>query len=272
MNNKKQLILEKIRSDSSLAEITAEELEKQLDDELKKPNTDYDLVDELTAAVLEARGQTVEAIDVDSEISKIKRKTVKVNRRFKCPKWAVAFSAACLFLIGANCISVAAWRMNIFSAIVEMTKGGISIDFGKQDQEVISLPTSENDLYGIKSKCAEYEIYPETPQYLPNGFELVDFQMEELDVSTDLMFFYKKGDVKLNISYEVYIDSDEIPSVGLPTDTYNLNETTINNHITYILKEDNQFTATYIYNNIVYTIFSDGLDYDECQRIIESIK
>ena len=34
--------------------------------------------------------------------------------------------------------------MNIFSAIVEISKGGISIDFGKQEQqEVIKLPTSE---------------------------------------------------------------------------------------------------------------------------------
>ncbi|MCM1529773.1 MAG: hypothetical protein NC093_07235 [Alistipes sp.] len=76
-------ILEKIRSDSSFGEITAEELEKQLDRELAKPNPDYDLVEELTAAIMEARGKAVKEINVQSEIRMIKQKSAK---RFKFPK------------------------------------------------------------------------------------------------------------------------------------------------------------------------------------------
>ncbi len=48
-------------------------------------------------------------------------------------------------------------------------------------------------------------------------------------------------------------------------------ETKVNDRTMFILKEDNQFTATYLSNNVVYVIFSDGLDYDECQKIVESI-
>ena len=74
MNKKEQIIIEKILSDGSIADITAEELEKELDEELKKPEPDYDLVEELTEAIIEARGQAVRKIDVQSEISKIKRR------------------------------------------------------------------------------------------------------------------------------------------------------------------------------------------------------
>ena len=85
------------------------------------------------------------------------------------------------------------------------------------------------------------------------------------------MFYYKKNNVKLNFSVYYYHQSETIPSIGIPTDTYNLTESTINGRTMFILKEDNQFTATYLSNNVVYVIFSDGLDYDECQKIVESI-
>ena len=272
MNKKEQIIIEKILSDSSTADITAEELEKELDEELKKPEPDYDLVEELTEAIIEARGQAVRKIDVQSEISEIKRRANAEEKKFRCPKRVAAVSAACLVLVGANTFSIASWGMNIFSAIVEISKGGISIDFGKQEQqEVIKLPTSESDPYGIKTKCAEYEVYPEAPDYLPQGFELVDFQSDVNEVSTELQLFYKRDKVKLNISYIQYNNSEDIPPIGIPTDTYNIMETKVNERTMFILKEDNQFTATYLSNNVVYVIFSDGLDYDECQKIVESI-
>ncbi len=136
---------------------------------------------------------------------------------------------------------------------------------------MIKLPTSESDPYGIKTKCAEYEVYPEAPDYLPQGFELVDFQSDVNEVSTELQLFYKRDKVKLNISYIQYNNSEDIPPIGIPTDTYNIMETKVNDRTMFILKEDNQFTATYLSNNVVYVIFSDGLDYDECQKIVESI-
>lgn len=261
-------ILEKIHSDSSFGELNAEELTKQLDLELAKPNPDYDLVDELSAAILEARGKTVKEIDVQSELGMIKQKSIK---HFRCPKWAITVSAACLVLICANTVSVAAWGTNIFSAFVQFTKGDLTIDFGKQEQNVISLPTSENDPYGIKAKCAEYDIYPKTPFYLPDGFELVDFSEVVCSRFTDLCFFYQNGKTRLNVTFTKYNDSD-IPPIGIPTDTYNLQETEINGQTVFILKEDGQFTATFLNNNIVYVIYADNLDYSECQKVAESMK
>lgn len=268
----KEYILEKIRSDDSFGNVNAEELTVQLDRELAKPNPDYDLVDELTAAILEARRKAVQEIDVQSEIKAIKKKADNGIKRFRCPRWAVAASAACLALIGANTVSVAAWGTNIFSAFVQFTKGDLTIDFGKQEQAVINLPTSEDDPYGIKAKCAEYDIYPKTPFYLPEGFELVDFYADIKESFSDICFFYQNGKVKLNITYTMYADPDNIPPIGIPTDTHNLQETEINGQTMYVLKEDNQFTAAFLNDSIVYVITSNKLDYNECQKVVESMK
>ncbi len=74
------------------------------------------------------------------------------------------------------------------------------------------------------------------------------------------------------MSYEAYENSDDIPPIGIPTDTYNLVETEINGQTSFVLKEDGQFTATFLNNNIVYVITSNKLDYDECQKVVESMK
>lgn len=261
------LIIEKIHSESFSEEPTAEELEEQLDLELKKLHPDYDLVDELTKAILEAKGQAVKEIDVKPEIQTIRRKNI---RRMRFPKWAMTVSVACVVLIGANAVSVSAWDMNIFSAIVEFSKSGMSIDFGKN--EVINLPMSEDDVYGIKAKCAEYGLEPLTPHYLPEGFELVDFETSINEESADVMFFYKKGKEQLNIIYQQYYSTGDISPVGMPTDTYNLQEVEINGQTAFILKEDKQFTATFLNDEIVYVITSNELDYDECQKVMESMK
>lgn len=261
------LILEKIRSEGFSEKITSGELEKQLDLELKKPCPDYDLADELSRAILEARGKTAEEIDVKPEIQAIRRKNI---RRAGFPKWAVAVSSACAVLIGANVISVSAWDMNIFSAVVEFSKGGMSIDFKKT--EVIELPVSDDDIYGIKAKSAEYGLKPLTPHYLPEGFELIDFYADINEAFSDICFFYQNNNARLNITYTRYADSEKTLTVGIPADTYNLQETVINGQTMFLLKEDRQFTATFLNDGIVYVVFADKLDYDECQKVIESMK
>lgn len=269
----KDYILEKIRSDGSFGTLNAEELEKQLDREFAKPNPDYDLVDELTAAILETRGKVVKEIDVQSEIRTIKNKADKGIKRFRCPKWVVAVSAACIVFIGANTVSTAAWGMNIFSAIVQISKGGISINLNNSEKQgAIELPTSDNDPYGIKAKCAEYDISPITPYYLPEGFKLTDCKENILSHSTDLRFIYENDNAKLILSYEAYTNSYDIPPIGIPSNTYNLQEVEVNGQTMFILKEDGQFTATFLNDGIVYVITSNNLDFAECKKVVESIK
>lgn len=261
------MILEKIRSEGSFEKINSDELEKQLDLELKKPSPDYDLVDELTKTILEARGKAVKEIDVKPEIQAIRQKKIK---RIRFPKWSVAVSAACAVLIGTNIFSVSAWNMNIFSAVIEFTKGGFSVDFGNNEHEVIELPKTEDDPYGIIAECAKYDIYPETPHYLPEGFVLTLSTHEVNDYSNDINFVYANGKQSITLDFSRYWN--DIGRLGIPSDSYNISEITINDSPAVISEEDNQFTLVYQNNKTVLYIFTQDVDYEECKKIVNSIK
>ena len=157
----------------------------------------------------------------------------------------------------------------MFSAAYKIVKGGITIDMNVGEK--IDLSVTDDDPYGMKAKCAEYDMYPLTPTYIPEGFELTKLQDDINSVVTNLIFHYEKDDIILNFNFTMYKDGREIPSIGLPTDTYNIVEEQINGHKMYILKEDNQFTATFLEENIVYLITAIDCNYDECQKVIESL-
>ena len=272
--NSKNIIENVPRESESFRDKSASELREMLDRELSKPDKqiDYGLVDRLTTSVLEVEGRKRLAVDVDDELDKFRNRVSKRNRKFFLPKWAVSLSVACIVLFCANCISVLAWSMNIFKALVDFVQGGVLIGFeDRQEESVIELPTSENDKYGIREKCAEYGVYPLVPEYLPDGFQLSDITIDDENSFTLLVFSYVSGKRKISISYTKYHDSKDIPSILVPSDTHNITEKEINGQTMYILEEDNQFTATFLKNDIMYLIFTDRLEYKENDKIIKSL-
>lgn len=252
---------------------SADELRERLDNELSKPagKTDYGLVDELTKEILEAEGKEPLTVDVEQKLSELQTKIAKSGKRFYFPKWAIGISAACITLFCANFISVAAWDMNIFSAVIEFTKGGFSVDFGKDKQEIIELPVSEDDPYGIIAECAKYNIFPETPQYLPDGFVLenISSNVNENFANTVSMTFTKENMI---ISFDFKRYWNEIGKTGIPSDKYNISETTINGNTAIISKEDEQYTITFMNGKTSFLMFTQDVPYDECEKIVASIK
>ena len=248
------------------------ELNAELGKKFSKRN--FDRIEELTQSIREL---TESKADIDKRtengIAMLKEKIYENNAMKFNPKKTITGLCTCLAVIAVlNCISLSAWGTNLFSAVVSLNKDSISIDFGqKQHQEIINLPKSSDDPYGIKSRCAEYGLYPETPEYLPENFNLVNFETDQMEICTCIYFYYMNGKKKINISYsEFYID--DIPPVGIPADTHNLTEQQINNKTVYTLKEDNQFTSTYIIDNTIYLIYTDNVDYDEAEKILESFR
>lgn len=266
-------VLNDIISAEPFKKLSAEELTKELDAELAKPNPDYDLIDELTEAILEARGTPVkkEEEDIEAEIAMIKEKANAKKRIFRCPKWVAAVSAACLMLIVANTVSVAALGMNIFSAAIEFTKGGFSVDFSKQEQNAIELPTSENDPYGFIAKLAEYDISFETPHYIPDGFVLTDVSTNVNEgYETSVAFTFEKGKKNFCVEYIKYWD--KIGQNIIPSDHYNISETEVNGVPAIVSKEDNQYTIIYQKEKTFLLMFAVDVPYDECEKIVSSIK
>lgn len=254
------------------------DLQKDLDKELAKPlrKRDYDKISEITKAIHDISHDD-EMIEHENQVKNkfladygSRQKEIRVKRRF------IAVASCAVIAFGLNIYSFNAWGMNMIDAIYTMQKGGMSIDihnindFGRK---TIELPTSPDDPYGIKAKCAEYGVYPETPVYIPDGFELKHFEEYEYDTHKTIRFFYRKnGYIWLNITFTDYINYESIPPIGIPTDTYTVHEETINGQLSWVLKEDNQFTDIYIdENNIEYSFFMQSLDYDECYKIVESM-
>lgn len=265
-------IIEKVLTEKDSFQIkSSSELREILDDELSKPDVDYGLVDELAIAVIEAEGKERLTADVDAELNKLHERTSRCNRTIHLPKWIMGLSAACVILFCVNCISVSAWDMNIISAVVEFTKGGFSVDFQKNKSEIIELPVSEDDPYGIITECAKYDIYPETPHYIPDGFALtnIDTNINE-DYANTIHFVYKNGNQDFSIVYTKYWN--EIWQIGIPSDHYNISETEVNGNTAIISKEDNQYTITFMNEKTLFFMFARNVPYDECEEIVASIR
>ena len=195
---------------------------------------------------------------------KTSKKTFSVMKRF-------APVLCCMVLVlAANCITVLAYDMNIISAVIKFTQGGFSVDFGNQPEEVV-LPTSEDDPYGFIAKLAEYDIEFETPHYIPDGFVLteVDTNVNENYANT-VRFIFRKNKQTISIDYVRYWN--DVGQIGIPSDHYNISETEINGSPAIVSKEDNQYTITYQKDKTVFFMFADGVPYDECEKIVESIK
>ncbi len=262
----------KVLNDMNMKENMISDLQRELKEEMNKPSDKWDCekINEIT--------QTIHNLSCDNENEEINSgkenllKKIKVTKKPRRKIYrTISAVAACLIVgIALNTISISVCGMNMFSAVYEITQGGIKIDLNKKE-DVIELPATPDDPYGMKAKCAEYDIYPLTPSYIPEEFELVNLYQENNEVFSQLLFCYKNNKIKLNFEICKYYDAENIPPICIPTDTYNIEEQEINGHIMYILKEDNQFTATFRENDIVYVIFADGLNYDECQKVVESL-
>lgn len=267
-----------ITSDKDFEKNAFLHLKKQLDEETAKPRSkrNYDKITVLTAEICELTDGDSEPHDdlqvgrqkLYNKISEYDRKKNKTSVRTLRKMLPVLCAAA--VMLAANCISVMAWDMNIISAVIEFTQGGFSVDFGKNEHEVIELPTSEDDPYGIIAECAKYDIYPETPHYLPEGFELSMSTNNVSDYSNDVKLVYTKG--KESITFDVTRYWDEVGQIGIPSDKYNITETTVNGYPAIISKEDNQFTLAYQIDKTVIYIFTQDVDYAECDKIVASIK
>lgn len=268
---KKDDLKRRVLTDMNLKKEMISDLQRELKEEMDKPSEKWDCkkIAEIT--------ETIHNISCENETEKNETKKtdlIKKIKTAKSPKKKIyrkfSIAAICLLVgLGINAASFSVFGMNMFSAVYQISKGGITIDMNKQ--ETVTIPKTDVDPYGMKAKCAEYDIYPFTPAYIPEKFELVNLVTEEFSSFTDVIFQYKFNGVKLNFDFCRYNEGEEIPPIGIPTDAYNIAEEEVNGHIMYILKEDNQFTAAFQEENIVYMICADGLDYSECQKIIESL-
>lgn len=265
MTNKE--LLEKITEDIHLDRREAEAVSEEIDRELAKKKPDYDKIAALSNQYCEIIGADEE---VDSSSEEHCRRILEAARNYnpkkRMFKRVLAIAASLTFVVlSANFYTVSAYNMNIFKAIVHYANGGFSVDFTSKTE-------TNDDPYGIKAECAKYGIYPEVPTYLPEGFELYEVNYDELGKDSVIDFLFHKDNMTIDISYDMFSDLAEMSKVGYPSDYYNISEIEINGSSAVVSKEDGQFTLVYAKGNILMSIFTTELNYEECDKIVDSIK
>ena len=266
--NREEIISRVLSENSSETVKSPEELESMLNEELSKPENeiDYDLVDQLVTGTLEARCISLTETDIEDKRRVLYERNRKANC-FKMPKWFISAAAACLVLVCGNIYTVSAWDMNVFSFIVEFTKGGAIIDFSGTPDEIV-LPTSEDDPYGILEVCRENGINIETPHYLPDRFILTYLETDPEKRYICMTYKKNKNDKEfINLTFSGFNERFLIPS-----DEHNLSEIKINGHDAVMSREDNQMVVVFSSSDSMLTIMTQDVDYDECDKILENIK
>ena len=269
-------LAQNITNDRELTKNAYQYIKAQLDEEMAKPvkNRDYEKIASLSADLCALIDGEPETNEVDNGINKLYNRISEYEKNRRKPsvrvvrKMIPVVCVAAVMLV-ANCFTVSAFGKNVFSVVIEFAQGGFSIDFNKRN-DVIELPTSEDDPYGIIAECAKYEIYPETPHYLPDGFELTLITNDVNEHSNYAKFVFKNEDKVIALTYTRYWN--DVIQTGIPSDHYNITETTVNGYPAIISKEDNQFTLTYQVDKTVILIFTQDVDYAECEKIAASMK
>lgn len=266
-------LAEKINADREFTMEAYNYIRSELDKETTKPlrKRDFDRIEQLTAQLNELTGDNSDSEQPDtSELYKRIRNYEKTSKKpFSVMKRFAPVLCCMVLVLAANCITVLAYDMNIISAVIKFTQGGFSVDFGNQPEEVV-LPTSEDDPYGFIAKLAEYDIEFETPHYIPEGFTLSRIGNNENSSATSVTFDFYNGEQSINISYDKF--HNEVGQIGIPSDHYNISETEVNGSPAIVSKEDNQYTITFQKDKTVFFMFTQDVPYDECEKIVESIK
>lgn len=260
-------LVSKIFDDIDFEKKAAQKVSDQIDEELAKKNPDYDKIAELS-------DQYCELMDIDDEIHshadehyRMIIETAKKKKPFVHLLRTFSFVAASIivFMFSVNCVTVAAFNMNIFKTIVHYAKGGFTVDFNGTASE-------DDDPYGIKAECAKQGIYPEAPTYLPEGFELESVISDDFGVCDDIIFRYTKENMYIIIDYQLYHKIDDMKYTHYPSDHYNIEEISVNGRTAITSKEDDQYTLVYAKDNLLLTIFTRRVPYEECDKITGSIK
>lgn len=265
-------LIEMLLNDKDFRKDAVEDIRRMMDEEMAKSphKRDYQKIAQLSHDYCELMGMTDEVEQTSAtgiqEVLRNSRK-LKIQPSKRTTRiFSILLVAAVLAV--ANTITVFAVNENIVSFIVNRAENGFSVT--PVPETVIELPTSEDDPYGIRAECAKYGLDVEVPTYLPEGFVLWDVDEHESIAEKIVTFWFKRDKIHLKFSYaELY---NENAKMGIPSDEFNLEEIRVNGKSAITSKEDGQYNLIYYDGNMEYFMTSDYLSYEECDKIVASIK
>lgn len=257
-----------------------DELQEKLSKELEMPHSErnYDRIEEWTDTINLMLG-TSELIDKRSQFGIAQFRMQREKAKQKRTKRLICTIVPCLclaVLTFSNIWSYSVLGMNAFSAMYQVMRGGITIDFKKQEKD---SSVSYNDLTfnsylaEMQQICATENISPRLPGYLPDGYTKTELfgQIHHASHVCTLIFHFEYQGSKLMIQIMDYDHPDNMPPMGVPSDHYNISEQIIDDITVCVSEEDQQFTAVFEEGTIQYMLYIDNTDYAEGQKILQSM-
>ena len=278
--------MKEMKDDTAFQKMALSELNAMLDAEMAKPQKkrDYQKIEEISracAAIMGDEEQEAEAIDrgYAALTAAIQKHPIRMTKRIKVMLTA---GIAAAVMLAANTISVAAFQKDIFTLIVEYGQTGFSIKrqeevpytgrYAGEVKSVDDLPATPDDPYGIRAECAKHGLDVLAPTFLPEGFELYDYDYSESRVTnyqSMSFWFYRNESQVAQITYRLL--PEYANGSGIPSDQFNLREIEVNGNPAIISEEDNQYTIIF-YDGNLETIITTDSGYENGDKIVASLK
>ena len=264
-------LLKNIQSDDDERELL-QDAQVQLDAELRKPSDqrDYDVIDELTKRIALLNG-TSESIKRRSQTG-IRLMQAEMRKQSRAASVKSAYivlpCALAIVILLSNALTISAFGTNVFSAVYRIITGGVTVDFSKE-----AVQDEGNAYYDeMKQLCEDHDMPVQIPAYIPAGFMPTDIYGEFIDspVKNTAYYYFKRKKEKLQFQFTEPKD-DSASKVGIPSDHHDITEQEIYGVTVHVVKEETRYTAVFMTGDIQYFMFADGLDYNECQKVLESM-
>lgn len=251
------------------------ELRHKLEAELEKPDTELDVetINQITKEIEKVTGsEQITTEKTQQGIQRLKQELHQLNKRSRIRLVKCIAVCACFILIVSNIWSYSAYGLNSFSAAYQLLNGGIKIDFQQDDSE----PYCGNPYFDeMRTICLNKNFEALIPQYIPGEFQPTDNygKYQDFDHSQKIYFNFMKQKSILNLSIIRFNNEDEITTISIPSSEYNISQQKIGDTIIHISKEkkDHQYWVAFQIGLTQYILYAEGLDYDECQRVLESM-
>ena len=264
-------LLQKIHSNDDEQEIL-HDAQTRLNTEMEKPadKRDYDLICELTQRITLLDGSENWVQRKSTKGIRLVQAELEQCYRKKHIRWMQVLAPCACLLVMFNIFSYTVYGMNAFSAVCQMMKGGITFDLMQQED----LP-AEGNPYAEEMRriCDEYDMNVLLPSYIPAEVKPhpeIFSEHHPMETNQSIVFNFKKKKTRLKIIIEHFYNMEDYIPMGIASDEHHVTMQTINGTNVYIVKEDKQFNAVFLIGQTQYALCTDGLDYDECQRVLDS--
>lgn len=248
----------------------ADQLRAELASECSKPSDEWDLdkIRELSKVICD-----IEGISPDSEGAASGRKRAldrigaekPIIRRRRIKRFTAAAACLAVAFVGADLTSRQVLGQGVLPAGYHAVMGGIQTFLDGSD----GMPDPHENIYydTMKEKLDEFGLDAMIPTYIPEGFELD--QTVENNIS--ITFYFVNGQKRVNICYHLFSDN-YTGSFGIPTDTWDVYEKTVNGHQYYTIKENQQLKAWCIEEKTIISISTQEVPYSMADEVLYSLE